>query len=521
MPKAKLRASLRVMRTTSAYASSRVTDGSAPRAARRANVRRDGEGRPVNTSYLARARASRAARPPRAKSPTERPARPPSASASPNPRSRSGRARAALEREQRGHALAPGPGEIGVGDREPAQVLLGQIHPSERQVARRILEEVHELQAGAHVVAARHELGIAGAAVDAEHEPADGIGGVRAVVADVGPGLVPGRALVDPVRLDQARERLPRKLARGDRRVEAAHDRRARRPVQLALELVEQRGAITGASSPIVSTNRANPYSARRCGRALRGARSDTTGKFSPRARASIRSSASSGAARRLVAGMAPHSMERRSLGKTGVEVPVVGLGTWLTFDVGPTASSSPTMSSRPPTETGRASSTPHRCTAARRRCSARRSAAGATTSSSHRRSGRPRRSRDAFSSKRSSLLAGREDFEQVHNLVAWEQHLAWLEHERDRTAFASSARRTTRARRSRTRAGDGSGRIDAIQIPYSPRSATSSGESFRSRRSSGWASSSCGPSRSAACSPVRGSSASSASASPPGRRRS
>src|SRR4026209_2920156 len=49
-----------------------------------------------------------------------------------------------------------------------------------------------------------------------------------------------------------------------------------------------------------------------------------------------MRSAASSGASRRLVAGMAPHSMERRSLGNTGVEIPVVGLGTWLTFDVEP-----------------------------------------------------------------------------------------------------------------------------------------------------------------------------------------
>lgn len=67
--------------------------------------------------------------------------------------------------------------------------------------------------------------------------------------------------------------------------------------------------------------------------------------------------------------------------------------------------------------------------------------------------------------------LGGRVELEQVHNLVAWEEHLPWLEAERDEgrvgrigvTHYASSAFPEL-ARALRTR------RFDAVQLPYNPR---------------------------------------------------
>jgi aryl-alcohol dehydrogenase-like predicted oxidoreductase len=67
--------------------------------------------------------------------------------------------------------------------------------------------------------------------------------------------------------------------------------------------------------------------------------------------------------------------------------------------------------------------------------------------------------------------FGGRIELEQVHNLVAWEEYLPWLEAERDEgriervgvTHYASSAFPEL-ARALRTK------RFDAVQLPYNPR---------------------------------------------------
>jgi aryl-alcohol dehydrogenase-like predicted oxidoreductase len=163
--------------------------------------------------------------------------------------------------------------------------------------------------------------------------------------------------------------------------------------------------------------------------------------------------------------------MERRSLGKTGAQVPVVGLGTWLTFDLGPDRQQ----------VADAVVETAHRC--------------GTRVFDSSPMYGRAQevlgeavdgRRDDVFiASKiwtpsqeqgRFQLEAqlryfeGRVDLEQVHNLVAWEQHLGWLEQEREheRVRFLGATHYQSSAF-DELETVMRSGRIDAIQVPYNP----------------------------------------------------
>lgn len=163
--------------------------------------------------------------------------------------------------------------------------------------------------------------------------------------------------------------------------------------------------------------------------------------------------------------------MEHRRFGRTGWEVPVVGLGTWQTFDVDPGDEgaahdvvdavweggtrffdSSPMY--------GRAEGVLGRSLGDRRA-----DALVATkiwTSSMD-------RARSQFEAQL-EFFGDRVDLEQVHNLVAWREHLEWLADERaaGRIGFLGATHYAASAfdeleQVMRT------GLIDAIQVPYNP----------------------------------------------------
>jgi aryl-alcohol dehydrogenase-like predicted oxidoreductase len=163
--------------------------------------------------------------------------------------------------------------------------------------------------------------------------------------------------------------------------------------------------------------------------------------------------------------------MEKRRFGRSGLVLPVIGLGTWLTLDLAPE-------------QEGRAAHVVEAALSAGIRVVDSSPMYGRAESVLGQALGQRRH--EAFvatkiwtpsaSEARCQLEAqlgwftGWVDLEQVHNLVAWEERLDWLEGEREAghvrllgaTHYQSSAfGELERVMRT--------GRIDAIQVPYNP----------------------------------------------------
>jgi aryl-alcohol dehydrogenase-like predicted oxidoreductase len=164
--------------------------------------------------------------------------------------------------------------------------------------------------------------------------------------------------------------------------------------------------------------------------------------------------------------------MERRALGRTGVDVPVVGLGTWTTFDlpdegqaladeVVATAFAGGTRLVDSSPMYGRAERVLGRALAGRRDESFVATKIWTPSVAEGR----------AQLEAQLAFYGSRVDLEQVHNLVAWREHLDWLEEERDagRVRFLGATHYSAGAFDELARVMR-TGRIDAIQVALNPR---------------------------------------------------
>jgi aryl-alcohol dehydrogenase-like predicted oxidoreductase len=162
--------------------------------------------------------------------------------------------------------------------------------------------------------------------------------------------------------------------------------------------------------------------------------------------------------------------MQRRRFGRSGWDVPVIGLGTWQTFDVGAEGEAAAREVVDVVWEAGTRlfDSSPMYGRAQQVLAGAlgeRRSEAIVAT-----KIWTPSAAEARAQFDEQLGLYGRVEIEQIHNLVAWREHLPWLEQERDAgridligaTHYSPSAfDELEEVMRT--------GRIDAIQIPYNP----------------------------------------------------
>ncbi|HEY7401057.1 MAG TPA: aldo/keto reductase [Actinomycetota bacterium] len=163
--------------------------------------------------------------------------------------------------------------------------------------------------------------------------------------------------------------------------------------------------------------------------------------------------------------------MERRAFGSTGLEIPVIGLGTWSVFDVAPDgeAVASAVVGEAFVGGTRLVDSSPMYGRAEAvlgRALGERRTEAFVATKIWARTADEGR----AQLRRQLAFYGGRIDVEQVHNLVAWREQLEWLERHRDAGEIGVLG-----ATHYQHRAFDDlatvmrSGRIGAIQVPWNP----------------------------------------------------
>ena len=163
--------------------------------------------------------------------------------------------------------------------------------------------------------------------------------------------------------------------------------------------------------------------------------------------------------------------MELRRFGKTGVDVPVVGLGTWLTFDVGPSGqgNADAVLDAALAAGTRFVDTSPMYGRAELVLGSALRAQRDEAFVATKIWTRSPKEAREQFRHQL-DCFGGRIELEQVHNLVAWERQLDWLEEERGagRIRFLGATHYSASAF-DELELVMRTGRIETIQIPYNP----------------------------------------------------
>ena len=163
--------------------------------------------------------------------------------------------------------------------------------------------------------------------------------------------------------------------------------------------------------------------------------------------------------------------METRAFGRTGYEVPVVGLGTWQTFDLAPDRQSLADAVVAAAVELGvrLVDSSPMygRSEEVLGRAIERHRGAMLVATKTWAQTQRQAQARFA---QQLRFFGGHIELMQIHNLVDWHQRLAWLEtlRNQDRIALIGATHYQQVAFEELAEVIR-TGRIQAIQVPYNP----------------------------------------------------